>query len=125
MALFLSFSFAFCSAYFLTGQNNLVDLNPKQNCDFLTRGVLDLLNCVLIHARLDCFSRSITMEALRPARYKTAKIHRIEHTPGDLTCGIQNFRHLSDKVKCTKSGGIFCGLDTRIKQVATYSYHHV
>ena len=44
-------------------------------------GVLDLLNCVHIHARLDCFSRSITMEALRHPRYKKGKIHPIKHTP--------------------------------------------
>ena len=32
--------------------------------------------------RLDCFSHSITMEVWKPARWKTAKIHRNEHTPG-------------------------------------------
>ena len=50
-------------------------------------GVLVLLNCMPIHARLDCFSSplfcgdSIIMEAWKPARWKTAKIHRNEHTP--------------------------------------------
>ena len=39
MALFLSFSFAFCSAYFLTGQNNLIDLKPKQNVNFFAPGI--------------------------------------------------------------------------------------
>ena len=34
----------------------------------LMGGVLDLLNCVQIHACLDCFSRSFTMAALRPDR---------------------------------------------------------
>ena len=47
------------------------------------RGVLDLLNCVQIHARLDCFSGNITMEALRPARYKTAKNSPNRAHPGD------------------------------------------
>ena len=56
------------------------------------RGVLDLLNCVQIHARLGCFYHSITMEALRPARYKTAKIHRIEHTPGNYAGQKVNFK---------------------------------
>ena len=31
--------------------------------------------------RLDCFSHSITMEVWKPARWKTAKFHRNEHTP--------------------------------------------
>ena len=44
------------------------------------RGVRDLLNFVPIHARLDWFSHSITMEAFTPTWYKTVKIYRIEHT---------------------------------------------
>ena len=44
-------------------------------------GVLHLLNCEQIPARLDCFSHSITIETLRPARYKTATSNRIKHTP--------------------------------------------
>ena len=44
-------------------------------------GVLVLLNRVPILVRLDCFSHSITMEALTPAQCKTVKIHRIQHTP--------------------------------------------
>ena len=43
-------------------------------------GVLDFLNFVPIHARLDWVSRSNTMEMLTPTRYKTAKIGTIEHT---------------------------------------------
>ena len=54
-------------------------------------GVLDLLNCVQIRARLGCFSHSITMEALKPARYKTAKIYRIEHTPARYDARKQAF----------------------------------
>ena len=42
---------------------------------------LVLLNCVPTLVNLDCFSHSITMEALTPTRCKTANIHRIEHSP--------------------------------------------
>ena len=44
--------------------------------------VLDLLNFVPILARLDCFSHSITMEALTPVSVQTVRIHRIEQSPG-------------------------------------------
>ena len=40
-------------------------------------GCAGVLNFVPIHAPLDC----IIMAALTPTQYKTAKIHRIEHTP--------------------------------------------
>ena len=44
-------------------------------------GVLDLLNFVSIQAHLECFSHRITMEVWNHVRWKTAKIHRNEHTP--------------------------------------------
>ena len=47
-------------------------------------GVLDLLNFVLTHGRLDWFSHSITMQTFTLARYKTSKILWIEHTPAKL-----------------------------------------
>ena len=46
------------------------------------RDVLIMLNCVAILVRLDCFSHIITMATLTPTRCKTAKIHRIEPSPG-------------------------------------------
>ena len=46
----------------------------------IPRGVFVLLICVQILVRLDCFSRSITMEVWKPARWKTTKIHRNEHS---------------------------------------------
>ena len=46
------------------------------------KGVLVLLICVQILVSLDCFFHSITMEVWKPARWKTAKIHRNEHIPG-------------------------------------------
>ena len=45
--------------------------------------MLVLLNCLPTLVRLGCFFHSITMEALTPTRYKAAKFHRIEHSPGD------------------------------------------
>ena len=51
-------------------------------CLFLFTGLLlDFLNFVPIHARLDWVSHSNTMEVLTPTRYKTAKIRTIEHPP--------------------------------------------
>ena len=47
--------------------------------------VLVLLNFVQILVRHEFFSHSITVEALIPARSKTAKIHRIEHSPALTT----------------------------------------
>ena len=44
--------------------------------------MLVLLVSVQILVRLDCFSHSITMEVWKPARWKTAKFHWNEHTPG-------------------------------------------
>ena len=49
-----------------------------------TRGVLVLLVSVQILVHLDCFSYSITMEVWKPARWKTAKFHRNEHTQNNL-----------------------------------------
>ena len=39
------------------------------------QGVLDSVNLVSIHVRLNTFSHSITMEAFTPTRYKTAEIN--------------------------------------------------
>ena len=56
----------------------------SRNCNSWTncRGLLDLLNFLAIHVRLEWCSHSITMEALTPTRYKTAKIDRIKHISG-------------------------------------------
>ena len=48
-------------------------------------GVFDLLNFVPVHTLLDWCFHSITMEVFVPTRYKTAKIHRIEHAPDNCT----------------------------------------
>ena len=53
-------------------------------------GVLVLLVSVQILVRLDCFSHSITMEVWKPARWKRAKFHRNEHTPG-FPSGVCSF----------------------------------
>ena len=45
-----------------------------------SKGVLVLLICVQILVRFGCFSHSITL--WKPAWWKTAKIHRNEHTHG-------------------------------------------
>ena len=50
-----------------------------------TGSVLDLLNFVQVHAALDNFSNSTTMETFTPVPYKTVKIHKIEHTPENQT----------------------------------------
>ena len=56
------------------------------------RGVLDLLNCVPIHVRLDCFSHSITLEAFTPAQCKTAKYNQIEYSPRNFVLTVQNLK---------------------------------
>ena len=56
------------------------------------KGVLVLLICLQILVRLDYFSHSITMEVWKPARWKTAKIHRNEHTPWIRQCFYYDFK---------------------------------
>ena len=50
-------------------------------CVYDLTGLLALLNCVQIHVHLYWLYHRITMEAIKPARYKTAKIHQLQHTP--------------------------------------------
>ena len=54
----------------------------KLKCLKFNRGALVSLICLQILIRLHCFSHSITMEVWKSARWKTAKIHWNEHTPG-------------------------------------------
>ena len=63
-----------------------------------TQGVLVLLICVQILVCLDCFSHSIIMEVWKPARWKTAKIHRNEHTPWLLVGGAPTLTTGSPKI---------------------------
>ena len=48
-------------------------------------------NYVPIHVCLDWLSHSIRMEAFTPTRYKTVKIHRIEHTPETFYLRMETF----------------------------------
>ena len=86
--------------------------------------VLDLLNCMQIHARLHCFSHGITMEALRADRHKTAQIHLIEYTPA----AVHKVYHFGLNYFMSSPGNdfgvrIFLGCARLAKFMQNYSEH--
>ena len=75
--------------YFLVQKDQLEFPKLPTGCNLSLWGVLVLLICVQILVCLDCFSHNNIVEVWKPARWKTAKIHWNEHTPGNPVLKIQ------------------------------------